>query len=76
MYKDNIITIIDENNNFESTYEIIEYNINSDNSLKETPRTWSEYFRKSWNITIIILLTSFVYMYYIYKKNPDNLSKF
>lgn len=57
-----------------NNYEIIDYNINLDSSLKER-YNYSNYFRKSWNISIIILLTAFFYIYFTFKKQ-NNQSKF
>lgn len=80
-----ITTTIEKNNKIidvaikyldsDSVYEFIDYNMELDESLKEQ-LSWSDRFRKSWNITMIILLTSFVYMYYIYKRDPNTESKF
>ena len=58
-----------------SNYIFVDYNIDLDQSLKEHV-SWVDRFRKSWNITIIILLTSLVYLYYIYKRDNDIPSKF
>jgi hypothetical protein len=44
-------------------YEIID---NSDpvyNHRKDYRQTWSEYFNKKYNITVIITITIFVYVY-------------
>ena len=57
-----------------NNYEIIDYDINLDLSLKENVSIF-EYFRKSWNISIIILLTAFFYIYFTFKK-PNSQSKF
>jgi hypothetical protein len=56
-------------------YEIIDYNIDLDSSLKEHTNSLFEYFRKTWNISIIILLTAFFYIYFTFKK-PNTESKF
>ena len=80
-----ITTTIEKNNKIidvaikyldsDSVYELIDYNMELDKSLKEQ-LSWSDRFRKSWNITMIILLTAFVYIYYIYKRDPNTESKF
>lgn len=59
---------------YDINYEIIDYDISLDSSLKENVSIF-EYFRKSWNISIIILLTAFFYIYFIFKKS-NNQSKF
>lgn len=77
-YNDVFINNINEyefiNNNIDE-YDFINYNIDLDKSLKET-RSWTDSFRKSWNISIIILLTALVYIYYIFKKDTGKTSKF
>jgi hypothetical protein len=55
-------------------WEFIDYNMNLDSSLKEKISVF-EYFRKSWNITIIILLTAFCYIFFTFKKS-NKQSKF
>lgn len=57
-----------------NNYDIIDYNIDLDSSLKENVSLF-EYFRKSWNISIIILLTAFFYIYFTFKKT-NTQSKF
>lgn len=73
------MNLIEKRDNYfldtESNYELIDYDIDLDKSLKEKVN-WSDRFRKSWNITMIILLTSFVYIYYIYKRDPKTPSNF
>lgn len=57
-------------------WDLIDYNIDLDSSLKEHKSNFSfDYFRKSWNISIIILLTAFFYIYFTFKK-PNKESKF
>lgn len=56
-------------------YEIIDYNIDLDSSLKEQTNYVFEYFRKTWNISIIILLTALCYIYFTFKKTNTE-SKF
>ena len=62
------------NSNYESNYEFINYNINLDSSLKETYSLF-EYFRKSWNISLIVILTALCYIYFSFKKTNKE-SKF
>ena len=37
---------------------------------------WGEYFRKTWNITSIFFVTAVVYLYFVYKRDNKNASKF
>ena len=66
---------MEKNVDCDSTYELVDYIIELDESLKERV-SWGDSFRKSWNITIIILLTALVYIYYIYKRDPNTPSNF
>lgn len=61
--------------NLNFDWDIIDYNIDLDSSLKEHTNSLFEYFRKTWNISIIILLTAFCYIYFTFKKT-NNQSKF
>jgi hypothetical protein len=61
--------------NLNFDWDIIDYNIDLDSSLKEQTNSLFEYFRKTWNISIIILLTAFCYIYFTFKKTNTE-SKF
>lgn len=61
--------------NLNFDWDIIDYNIDLDSSLREQKNSLFEYFRKTWNISIIILLTAFCYIYFTFKKTKTE-SKF
>ena len=58
----------------DNDYDFIDYDINLDLSLKENSNFLFKYFRKSWNISIIVLLFTFCYIYFTIK--PLKYSKF
>jgi len=60
-------------------YEIIDNSDPPPINFRKMKLTWNEYFKKLYNISLIILISTIIYFYYVYgKKNTtDNeLSKF
>jgi hypothetical protein len=58
----------------ESDFDIIDF---EDLFYDDPPESgWSAYFRKTWNITTIFFVTAVVYLYFVYKRDNKNVSKF
>jgi hypothetical protein len=60
-------------------YEIINSSDSPPINFRKMKLTWNEYFKKLYNISLIIVISTIVYFYYIYgKTNTTNneLSKF
>jgi hypothetical protein len=44
---------------------------------KDKPKTsWYDYFRRSWNDSNIIFMLLIVYLYLLYKREPNSHSRF
>lgn len=59
-------------------YEIIDSSDSPPINFRKMKLTWNEYFKKIYNITLIILISTVIYFYYVYGKTntTDNeLSK-
>ena len=61
-------------NNDYNIFDIQEYEIiDSSNPIpinfRKIKLTWNEYFKKLYNITLIILISTVIYFYYVYGKN-------
>lgn len=57
-------------------YEIIDNSDSPPINFRKVKLTWNEYLKKTYNITLIILISTIIYFYYIYGKSNDNeLSK-
>lgn len=58
-------------------YDIINTSIYEPVNIRKSKLTWNEYFNKLYNITLIILISTVIYFYYVYgkttkKTNQDN----
>lgn len=60
-------------------YEIIDNSDSPPINFRKIKLTWNEYFKKLYNISLIILISTVIYFYYVYGKtnnsNSNELSK-
>lgn len=58
-------------------YEIIDSSDSPPINFRKMKLTWNEYIKKLYNISLIILITTVIYFYYVYGKtnNSNELSK-
>jgi len=53
-------------------YEIIDSSDTPPINFRKMKLTWNEYFKKLYNITLIILISTIIYFYYVYSKTNSN----
>lgn len=54
-------------------YEIIDSSDSPPINFRKIKLTWNEYFKKLYNISLIILISTVIYFYYVYgKTNTQN----
>jgi hypothetical protein len=60
-------------------YEIIDSSDSPPINFRKMKLTWNEYFKKLYNISLILLISTIIYFYYVYGKtntpNNNELSK-
>jgi len=66
---DNLSSKSDLNSEFNFNYEIIDRSDPIPINYREIRLTWGKYFKKLYNISLIILISFVIYFYYIYGKN-------
>lgn len=49
-------------------YEIIDSSDSPPINFRKMKLTWNEYFKKLYNISLIILISTVIYFYYVYSK--------
>lgn len=55
-------------------YEIIDSSDSPPINFRKIKLTWNEYFKKLYNISLIILISTVIYFYYVYGKTNSNSS--
>lgn len=67
----------DHNSEFElidDNYEIIDRSDPAPINYRKIRLTWGEYFKKLYNISLIILISFVIYFYYIYGKTNTSVN--
>lgn len=61
--------IIHGKNEHESEYEIINNSFPEIINPRKIRKTWCQYFRKKYTVSVILSVSIVIYFYYIYKRN-------
>lgn len=52
-------------------YEIINTSNSTPINFRKIKLSWNEYFKKLYNITLIMLISTIIYIYYVYRKTNN-----